>query len=255
MKPGPCAKTRVICTLITKDRQKFVGENLCKTPQTKCPRKPGDGYEKCRTVCGTIGHAEMAVLKLAEGKTMGASVYLEGHTHICVLCMRALKIAGVTKPVIGKPPAGTRKHHELKTDTEPFAQTWLGNKPWEFRKNDRDFKEGDTVTLKEHTVNRDFLGCTTLHKFKLPIDRQSRLDRDVYSGREITGTIEYVLLEGYGTRLADRQRRGARFGHHAIRRQSVLRPEQRENGGIRKRPHRKRRRGIHRRRGTRLLFS
>ena len=37
--------------------------------------------------------------------------------------------------------------HELKTWNEPFEQISHGNKTFEYRKNDRDFREGDTLLL------------------------------------------------------------------------------------------------------------
>lgn len=42
-----------------------------------------------------------------------------------------------------------RKHHSLKTDPVPFGETMQGRKLWEIRLNDREFCEGDTVTLHE----------------------------------------------------------------------------------------------------------
>lgn len=44
------------------------------------------------------------------------------------------------------------KHHELKTDSEPFNASWWGWKQYEIRKLDRDFKSGDQLSLRE-TVN------------------------------------------------------------------------------------------------------
>ena len=41
------------------------------------------------------------------------------------------------------------KHHELKTDPEPFRASWWGWKPYEIRKNDRNFKPGDQISLRE----------------------------------------------------------------------------------------------------------
>lgn len=40
-------------------------------------------------------------------------------------------------------------HHELKCWPEYFSETKRGRKPFEIRENDRDFKHGDTVVLKE----------------------------------------------------------------------------------------------------------
>lgn len=40
--------------------------------------------------------------------------------------------------------------HELKTWVEYFAEVIAGNKPFELRKKDRDFKVGDTLRLQEY---------------------------------------------------------------------------------------------------------
>lgn len=58
--------------------------------------------------------------------------------------------------------------HKLKTYPHYFQQTLNGNKPFEIRLNDRNFQVGDIVILKEW-------------------------DNIKYSGREIKGTIKYIL--------------------------------------------------------------
>ena len=62
-------------------------------------------------------------------------------------------------------------HHELKTWPVYFKEILYGNKTFEFRHNDRDFKEGDTVTLLEWEWDGD----------------------TGYTGNEITKRIGYVL--------------------------------------------------------------
>jgi ASC-1-like (ASCH) protein len=69
--------------------------------------------------------------------------------------------------------------HELKILPEYFEKVKDKKKTFEIRKNDRDFKVGDTLLLREH-------------------------DQKKYTGREITRKIIYVLgdksgyvLDGY----------------------------------------------------------
>lgn len=62
--------------------------------------------------------------------------------------------------------------HELKTEIKYFAETKYGNKPFEVRKNDRGFHEGDVVILKEW-------------------------DGKEYTGREIRGIVRYILDDNF----------------------------------------------------------
>lgn len=59
--------------------------------------------------------------------------------------------------------------HELKIWPEFFQVAWVGDKTFEIRKNDRDFKERDEITLSEYDPKEDD-----------------------YTGREIDGIIEYI---------------------------------------------------------------
>jgi hypothetical protein len=46
------------------------------------------------------------------------------------------------------------KVHELKIESQYFLQVVQGNKTAELRKNDRDFKEGELIKLKDiHSTN------------------------------------------------------------------------------------------------------
>ena len=68
--------------------------------------------------------------------------------------------------------------HELKTDPAPFEAVYYGTKTYEIRKNDRDFKVGDTLVLREtlHT-GRDMLMGSPL----------------VYTGRKAVRRISHIL--------------------------------------------------------------
>lgn len=67
------------------------------------------------------------------------------------------------------------KTHYLKTWPEPFQAVWDEIKPWEIRKNDRNFCEGDSVFLAEWCPE----------------------EKD-FSGRVFCATIPFVLRDGFG---------------------------------------------------------
>lgn len=92
---GPCAKTTVRCTIQAADGQIFIGENWCANPQPKCPRVPGEDYEKCVTICQQEGHAERVALRLAGGHARGGMALLRGHTYVCQACQEAMFAAGI----------------------------------------------------------------------------------------------------------------------------------------------------------------
>jgi hypothetical protein len=91
---GACAKHRVVCTLVTKSGRRFVGENWVAAPQKVCPRKKGENYDKCITVCGQAGHAETMALMLAGDMARGATAYVVGR-KVCADCRQQLGDAGV----------------------------------------------------------------------------------------------------------------------------------------------------------------
>lgn len=101
---GPCAKARVFCTLVLADGARIVGENACDNPQAVCPRDPGEGYEKCLTICRQRGHAEAQAVEMAGPAAAGARAYLVGHTYACRECQERLFGAGVLSFTVGPPP-------------------------------------------------------------------------------------------------------------------------------------------------------
>jgi deoxycytidylate deaminase len=52
-----CAKLFVYASLRVGKRI-FPGWNGCRKPQKVCPRLPGEGYEKCHSICKQPWHAE-----------------------------------------------------------------------------------------------------------------------------------------------------------------------------------------------------
>ena len=99
-----CAKAIIRCTIVAEDGSHFVGENWCKNPQEVCPRQPGEGYEKCQSICKQEGHAEEVAVRLAGNKVKGSRVYLEGHTYACMDCQHAMFGAGIKSFTVGSPP-------------------------------------------------------------------------------------------------------------------------------------------------------
>lgn len=92
---GPCAKRRVLCTIQTPGGIRITGSNDCLNPQPVCPRGPGEGYEKCTTICKQVGHAEAVALNRAGRLAKGATAILIGHDYYCPDCQQQLFDAGV----------------------------------------------------------------------------------------------------------------------------------------------------------------
>lgn len=93
-----CAKTVVTCEIVTPAGIIFTGENACGNAQSVCPRGPGEGYEKCKSICQQEGHAEEMALKQAEAAGVdlrGSRVWISGIGHYCKDCQLKLFAAGV----------------------------------------------------------------------------------------------------------------------------------------------------------------
>lgn len=91
-----CAKKQVGCTILSADgRRMYHGTNDCANPQPVCPREPGEGYAKCKSICQQAGHAEEIALELAKEDAVGGTAILYGHDHYCRSCQTQLFDAGV----------------------------------------------------------------------------------------------------------------------------------------------------------------
>lgn len=102
-----CAKRKVGCRIVTTDSRVFLGDNGCAFPQKVCPRTEGEGYEKCKSVCGQWGHAEQVAIQAAQKRgasLVGSTAYVTGHYHVCQNCANLLRSHGVAKIVIEVAP-------------------------------------------------------------------------------------------------------------------------------------------------------
>lgn len=94
---GYCAKVTTIAIVITTTGEEIIGFNACMEPQEICPRKPGEDYTKCRTVCKQIGHAEFVACLFAGKKSKGGRLVLCGHTYCCDDCLGIMSKAGIAE--------------------------------------------------------------------------------------------------------------------------------------------------------------
>jgi deoxycytidylate deaminase len=91
---GPCAKRRTQAILTGRSGAIYIAENSCLNPQPVCPRLPGEGYEKCKTVCQQVEHAEIQVLAAA-GDDAREGAMTVTHWYACPRCEAACGAAGV----------------------------------------------------------------------------------------------------------------------------------------------------------------
>ena len=95
-----CAKRQVTALLTTRHGDTVRGTNECFNPQPVCPRKPGEDYTKCRTICKQRGHAEIQAIDAALEYGLdlfGATCTVTGHYYVCHHCAQALSDAGVSE--------------------------------------------------------------------------------------------------------------------------------------------------------------
>ena len=99
----PCIKQKVYAALVTADGEIYYGANWMTVGDIEvCPRiaQKQTGYELCASVCGqgTEFHAERQAIwsTLYSGaSTVGASLYITGHTYCCDSCKAGMIEAGV----------------------------------------------------------------------------------------------------------------------------------------------------------------
>lgn len=83
--------------------------------------------------------------------------------------------------------------HELKCWAEPYDATERGDKPFEFRKDDREprFEAGDTLWLRRWEPTKPV--CTPSHG----VVHDKHPDH-CYTGHECRRTVTYIIREGFG---------------------------------------------------------
>jgi hypothetical protein len=107
---GPCAKRRTQAVLHCPDGQVFAAENVCLNPQPVCPREPGEGYAKCKSVCQQVGHSEAMVVAMAGPSAKGARMFVS-HWYACDACAAVSKAAGVAETIFTSPQDSERTHN------------------------------------------------------------------------------------------------------------------------------------------------
>lgn len=72
----------------------------------------------------------------------------------CVNCGKGTELQQTPTP-------DAARCHTIKTNPEPFGAILDGDKNFEFRKNDRDYREGDLLTLQEYDpAYKEYTGRT-----------------------------------------------------------------------------------------------
>lgn len=74
--------------------------------------------------------------------------------------------------------------HELKCHPGPFAAVKSGAKPFEWRKDDRDYRVGDTLWLREFRP--------------VTVWEADEGMESTYTGQHVHRTVTYIIREGFG---------------------------------------------------------
>ncbi len=103
----PCFKREVCAVIVNNIGQVVVGQNLIYTNEeiSECPRKKGEDYTKCKTVCNQTNHAETEAIRIAKLRNMeirGATLYLHNHYKMCENCKKVCEYEGLNVVILGE---------------------------------------------------------------------------------------------------------------------------------------------------------
>jgi deoxycytidylate deaminase len=121
---NPCKKQIVKALIINNYGEKAIGSNSINNKVSECPRvivncKTGEGYEMCKQICDQNEHAEVMAIrdaKLRGISTIGAKLYLTGHTYFCNNCIAAIKKAGISSAFCHDSNLTINLNHEIVCD-------------------------------------------------------------------------------------------------------------------------------------------
>lgn len=88
--------------------------------------------------------------------------------------------------------------HELKTYPEYFKAVISGEKPFEIRKNDRNFKVGDYIALNEYSKESGYTGESALYEITYVMTDTEY----VKEGFAVLGIKQCCIVPGYWNVLA-----------------------------------------------------
>lgn len=84
--------------------------------------------------------------------------------------------------------------HELKIESQYFKEVINGKKTFEIRKNDRNFKVGDLVKLKEIDENKEYTGNESVFEITYITDYAQKENYIVFSISKISKS-EFIRLK------------------------------------------------------------
>ena len=100
-----CLKQTTVAVIMKDKKLLGIGINLINNENiTECPRKnsnTGEDYDKCRNICGQIGHAEEMACEIAgKENCKDATLYLIGHTYACIHCKLKMREYGIKQLIL-----------------------------------------------------------------------------------------------------------------------------------------------------------